>query len=102
LLKSRGFFIHGLPTLPLYGINSVFAGNYQLIDKESTGKMVFPPGITSYGTRNLPKEWDLTRDHQLMEADSDRQDQYVRKILKKVTISGSATTTPINYEGELF
>jgi ATP-dependent protease HslVU (ClpYQ) peptidase subunit len=28
-----------------------------------------------------------------MEADSDRQDQNVRKILKAVTISGSASTT---------
>jgi hypothetical protein len=30
-----------------------------------------------------------------MEADSDQQDQNARRILKAVTISGSATTTPI-------
>jgi hypothetical protein len=34
-----GFFIHGLPTLALHGINSDSAGNYQLIDKESTGRI---------------------------------------------------------------
>jgi hypothetical protein len=36
-----------------------------------------------------------------MEADSDRQDQNVRKILKTVTISVSATTTPINFEEQV-
>jgi hypothetical protein len=34
-----------------------------------------------------------------MEAYSDRQDQNVRKILKEVTISGSASTHPIFCEG---
>jgi hypothetical protein len=37
-----------------------------------------------------------------MEADSDRQDQNVRKILKAVTISGSASSNPIYCEGQLF
>jgi hypothetical protein len=37
-----------------------------------------------------------------MEADSDRQDQNVRKILKAVTISGSASSNPIYCEGKLF
>jgi hypothetical protein len=36
-----------------------------------------------------------------MEADSDRQDQNVRKILKAVTISGSASSNPIYCEGQL-
>jgi hypothetical protein len=37
-----------------------------------------------------------------MEADSDWQGQNARKILKTVTISGSATTTPKYYEGQIF
>jgi predicted RNA-binding protein with PUA domain len=37
-----------------------------------------------------------------MEADSDWQDQHVRKILKAVIISGSASTNPIYCEGKLF
>jgi hypothetical protein len=37
-----------------------------------------------------------------MEADSGRQDQNVRKILKAVTISGSASSNPIYCEGKLF
>jgi hypothetical protein len=37
-----------------------------------------------------------------MEADSDRQDQNVQKIIKAVTISGSASTNPIYFEGQLF
>jgi hypothetical protein len=61
LLPSGGFFVHGLQTLALHGINRDSAGNYQLIDEESTrrilsadcqyspstGKIVIPPGITS-------------------------------------------------------
>jgi hypothetical protein len=64
---------------------------------ESTVRMGFPPGITSSGTRNPPKEWDSAGNNQLMEAYSDRQDQNVQKILKAVTISGTASTTPIQY-----
>jgi hypothetical protein len=37
-----------------------------------------------------------------MEADSDQQDQNVQKILKAVTISGSASSNPIYCEGQLF
>jgi hypothetical protein len=62
---------------------------------ESTIRTGFPPGITSSGTRNLPKEYDSTENNQLMEAESDRQDQNVQKILKAVTISISASTNPI-------
>jgi hypothetical protein len=90
LLPSGGFFIRGLPTLAFHRINSDSAGNYQLFDVESTGRMGFLPGITTSGTRNPPKEEDSAGNSQLMEADSDRQDQNVRKILKAVTISGSA------------
>jgi hypothetical protein len=36
-----------------------------------------------------------------MEADSDRQDQNVQKILKALTISGSASTNPIYCKGPL-
>jgi hypothetical protein len=69
---------------------------------ESTVRMGFPPGITSSGKRNPSKEYDSARNNQLMEADSDRQDQNVRKILKAVTISGSASTNPIYCKGQLF
>jgi hypothetical protein len=58
-------------------------------------RMGFPPGITSSGTRNPPKEYDSAGNYQLIEADLDQQDQNVRKILKAVTISGSASTNPI-------
>jgi hypothetical protein len=39
LLPSGGFFVRGLPTLALHGINSDSAGNYQLIDQESTRRI---------------------------------------------------------------
>jgi hypothetical protein len=63
---------------------------------ESTVRMGFPPGITTSGTRNPPKEYDSSGNNQLIAADSDRQDQNVQKILKAITISGSASTNP-NY-----
>jgi hypothetical protein len=53
--------------------------------------MGFPLGITSLGTINPSEEYDFAGNNQLMEAYSDRQDQNVRKILKAVTISGSAS-----------
>jgi hypothetical protein len=56
----RKNFVHGLPTLALQGINSESAGNYQLIDVESTIRMGFPPGITSSGTINPPEEGHST------------------------------------------
>jgi hypothetical protein len=64
--------------------------------------MGFPPGITTSGTRNPPKEWDSAGNNQLMDAVSDREDQNVQKILKAVTISGSASLNPIYCEGQLF
>jgi hypothetical protein len=88
-------------TLALHGINSDSAANYQLKDVESTVRMGFPPGITSSWTRNPPEEYDSARYNHLMQADSDRQDQYVRKILKAVAISGSASTNHIYCEVEL-
>jgi hypothetical protein len=39
LLPSGGFFVRGLPTLALHGINSDSAGNYQVKDEESTGRI---------------------------------------------------------------
>jgi hypothetical protein len=59
--------------------------------------MGFPPGITSSGTRNPHKENDSAGNNQLMEADSDRQDKNVGKIIKAVTISGSASSNPTVY-----
>jgi hypothetical protein len=70
-------FVRRLPTLAFHGINRDSARNYQLIDVESTVRMGFPPGITSSGTRNPPEEYDSAGNNQLMEADSDRQDQNV-------------------------
>jgi hypothetical protein len=102
LLPSGGFFVREQPTLPFQGINSDSAGNYQLIDVESSKSMGFLPGITSSGIRNPPEEYDSAGNIQLMEADSDRQDQNVQKIHKAVTISGSASSNPIFCEGQLF
>jgi hypothetical protein len=63
--------------------------------------MGFPPGIISSETRNPPEEWNSVGNNQLIEADSDRQAQNTQKILKTVTILGSATTTPINSTTEV-
>jgi hypothetical protein len=91
LLPSGGYFVRVLPTLALREINSDSAGNYQLIEEESTGRISFAdcqhspsmgeilimPGIIRLGTRNPPEEYDSAGNNQLMEADSDRQDQNV-------------------------
>jgi hypothetical protein len=69
---------------------------------ESTIRMGFLLGTTSSGSRNPPKEYDFAGNNHLMEADSDRQDQNVQKILKAVTISESASTNPIYCNGQLF
>jgi hypothetical protein len=45
--------------------------------------MGFPPGSTASGTRNPPKEYDSAGNNQLMEADSDQQDQNVQKSSKQ-------------------
>jgi hypothetical protein len=102
LLPSRGFFFRGLSILAFHRINSDSARNYQLIDVESTVRMGFPPGITSSGPRNTPEELDLAGNNQLIEADSNRQEENVRNILKAITISGSESTNPIYCEGQLF
>jgi hypothetical protein len=44
--------------LALHRINEDSAGNYHLMEEESIGGMVIPPGITSSQTRNPPKERD--------------------------------------------
>jgi hypothetical protein len=64
--------MRGLPTLSFHGMNSYSAGNYQLIDVESTARMGFLPGITSSGTRNPPEEGDFTGNYQLIYSDSGR------------------------------
>jgi hypothetical protein len=43
--------------------------NYKLIDEKSTGRMVF----------QLGEEWDSAANNQLVEADSDQQDQMRKK-----------------------
>jgi hypothetical protein len=35
-----------MPTLAIHGINRDSVGNYHVMDEESTGEMVIPPGIT--------------------------------------------------------
>jgi hypothetical protein len=45
---------------------------------------------------------DSAGNYQIMEAYSDRQDQNGRKILKAVTISGSASSNLIYCKGQLF
>jgi hypothetical protein len=55
------------------------AGNYQLLDEESTGRMIIPQGITSSWIRNPPEEWLFRWNDPHMDADSDRQDQCVQK-----------------------
>jgi hypothetical protein len=95
LLPSGGFFVHGLPTLALHGRNSDSAGNYQFIDVESTVRMGFLPGITSSGSINPPEEEDSTGNYQLIDSDSGRQDQNLPKILRTLTILGSADSNLI-------
>jgi hypothetical protein len=50
LLPSGGFYV------AFDKINGYSAGNYQLIDQESTARMGFPPGISSSGIINPPEE----------------------------------------------
>jgi hypothetical protein len=65
-------FVHRLPTLAFHRINSDSAGNYELIDVESTVRMGFLPGITISGTRNPPEEGDSTGNYQLIYSSSGR------------------------------
>jgi hypothetical protein len=81
-----------VPTLALHGINGVSGGNYHLMDEESTGGMVMPPGIASSWTRNPPEEKDSAGNYQLIYADSDQNE---RKILRTVSIPGSAAPNPL-------
>jgi hypothetical protein len=55
------------------------------------------PTLTFHGINS-----DSAVNYQVMESDSDRQDQIGRKILKAVTISGSASSNPIYCKGQLF
>jgi hypothetical protein len=59
LLPSGGFFICRLPTLPLHGKNSDSAGNHQLKDEESTGRMVFHQELPAKGREIHPRNWIL-------------------------------------------
>jgi hypothetical protein len=94
----RRSFVRGLPTLAFHGINSDSAGNYQLIDEECTGRI---SSADCQHSQSLGTNSDSAGNYQLMEADSDREDQNVRKILKAVTISGSASSNPIYCKGQL-
>jgi hypothetical protein len=43
----------------------------------------------------------FSREYQLVEADSDQQDQIAHKILQGLPISGSATLNPLHYKSHL-
>jgi hypothetical protein len=51
--------------------------------------MVIPAIITNSWTRNTPKEWDSAGNYQPLDADSDRQDQNARKVLRTLPMPGS-------------
>jgi hypothetical protein len=95
----RKTFFRGLPTLVFHGLNIDSARNYQLIDEECTGR-ILSAGLPSLAFHRIDS--DSAGNSQLMEADSHRQDHNVRKILKAVTISGSASSNPICCEGQPF
>jgi hypothetical protein len=65
-----GYFFNFNAVFKLELKNKIIAGNYQLIDKESTGRIVVPPGITSSGTR-IPQE---ERDYQLIDERNPREE----------------------------
>jgi hypothetical protein len=67
------------------------ARNCQLMDEVSNGGMVIPLGKTSSWMSNQPKVGDYAGNYLLIDTDSDRQDQNAWKILRIVTITGSAT-----------
>jgi hypothetical protein len=54
----------------------------------------FLPGITSSWMRNPLMDCDYAGNHQLMDAESGRQDQNARKIPTTVTIPGSVVPRP--------
>jgi hypothetical protein len=57
--------------------------------------MGFLPGITISGTINPTEEGDSIGNYQLIDSDSGRQDQNSPKILRTVTIPGSADSNLI-------
>jgi hypothetical protein len=80
--------------------------------------MFIPPGIINSGTKNPPEEWDSAKNYQLIDeestqgkafyrelpahyADSGRYDQNARKVLRTVTIPGSAAPNPIYWQCQL-
>jgi muramidase (phage lysozyme) len=65
LLPSREFSFRGLPTLTINGINSDFAGNYQLIDKEFTGR-IFVCGLSILAFHGINS--DSAGNYQLIDA----------------------------------
>jgi hypothetical protein len=69
-----------VPTLTLDGINRDSAGNYYLMDEESIGVIVIPPGITRSGTKNPPKEWDSAGNYQLIDEEFTRGRAFHRKL----------------------
>jgi hypothetical protein len=55
-------------------MNGYFVGNHKLMDEESAGGMVIPPVSIS--------SWENWSSAELMEADSNQQNQYGRKIFR--------------------
>jgi hypothetical protein len=60
------------------------------------------PGNTRSLTTNPLEEWDSTGNHRLMDADSEQQDQHVRKFLQTVTIPRSETSNASYRKSNLF
>jgi hypothetical protein len=67
LLPSGGFFVSGLPTLALPGINSDSAWNYQLIDEESKEKN-FVCGLPTLAFHGINS--DSAGNYQLIDVES--------------------------------
>jgi hypothetical protein len=95
----RKNFVRGLPTLAFHGINSNSARKLPA-HRRGMHRKNFVHRLLTLAFHGINS--DSAGNYQLMEADSDRQDQNVRKILKAVTISGSASSNPIYCEGQLF
>jgi hypothetical protein len=60
------------------------AGNFQFMDKESTGRMVFLLGIIRSGMRNSMEEWHSAGNYQLVDEESPSGVGFRQEILAHV------------------
>jgi hypothetical protein len=56
------------------------------MDEESTGKMVFPLGITSSGTKNPPEEEDSAGNYKLVDSGIYLKDRIPRGVISSGTM----------------